>query len=62
MTAAVSKGLPISINFLILLYEVRDYWFDDKMVSKTAMHDVRFDALRQDYRIRWSWEKRIPFV
>ncbi len=62
MKAAVSKGLPISITFLILLYEVRDYWFDDKMVSKTAMHDVRFDALRKEYRIRRSWEKRIPLV
>jgi hypothetical protein len=32
------------------------------MVSKTAMHDVRFDALRKEYRIRRSWEKRIPLV
>ena len=62
MKAAVSKGLPISITFLILLYEVRDHWFDDKMVSKTAMHDVRFDALRKEYRIRRSWQKRTPLV
>jgi hypothetical protein len=58
MKAAVSKGIPINITFLILLYEVRDYWFDVKLVSKTAMHEVRFDVLRKEYRIRRSWEKK----
>jgi len=62
MKTAVSKGIPVNLTFLILLYEVRDYWFDDKMVSKTAMHEVRFDALRKEYRIRRSWEQRIPLV
>ena len=58
MTAAVSKGIPINITFLIFLYEVRDYWIDVKLVSKTAMHEVRFDVLRKEYRIRRSWEKK----
>jgi hypothetical protein len=62
MKAAVSKGIPIDITFLILLYEVRDYWFDVKLVSKTAMHDIRFDALRKVYRIRRSWEKKAPLA
>ncbi len=62
MKAAVSKGIPVNLTFLILLYEVRNYWFDDKLVSKTAMHDIRFDVLRKEYRIRRSWEKRIPLV
>ncbi len=62
MKAAVSKGIPISLTFLILLYEVRDYWFDDKIISKTALHDIKFDVLKKEYRIRRSWEKRIPLV
>jgi hypothetical protein len=62
MKAAVSKGIPVNLTFLILLYEVRDYWFDNKMVSKTAMHDVRFDVLKKEYRIRRSWEERSPLV
>jgi hypothetical protein len=62
MKAAVSKGIPISLTFLILLYEVRAHWFDDKMISKTAMHEVKFDVLKKEYRIRRSWEKRIPLV
>lgn len=62
MKADVSKGIPVNLTFLILLYEVRDYWFDDKMVSKTAMHDVRFDVLKKEYEIRRSWEKKISLV
>ena len=58
MKTAVSKGLPISLTFLILLYEVRDYWFDDKIMGKTALHDIKFDMLKKEYRIRRSWEKR----
>ena len=62
MKAAVSKGITISLTFLILLYEVREHWFDDKMISKTVVHDIEFDALKKIYRIRRSWEKRIPLV
>ena len=62
MKADVSKGIPVNLSFLILLYEVRDHWFDVKLVSKTAKHDVRFDILRKEYRIRRSWEKGIPLV
>ena len=62
MKTTLSKGIPVTLTFLIILYEVRGYWFDEKMVSKTAMHDVRFDVIRKEYRIRRSWEKRIPVV
>ena len=58
MKAAVSKGFPISLTFLILLYEVRDYWFDEEIMGKTALHDIKFDVLKKEYRIRRSWEKR----
>jgi len=62
MEMALSKGVPISLTFSILLYETRDYWFDDKIVSKTAMHDLKYDVLKKEYRIRRSWEKRTPLI
>ena len=62
MKTDMSKGIPVNLTFLILLYEVRDYWFDDKMISKTAMHDVKFDVLKKDYRIQPSLEKGGPVV
>ncbi len=62
MKAAVLNGIPFNLTFFILLYEVRDLWFDDKMISKTATHDIKFDVLKKEYRIRRSWEKRMPLV
>ena len=62
MKAAVSKGIPISLTFLMLLYEVRDYWIDDRIIGKTALHDIKFDVLKKEYRIQRSWGKRIPLV
>ena len=32
--------------------------FADKIISKTALHDIKFDVLKKEYRIRRSWEKR----
>ena len=62
MKVAVSKGIPISFKIKILLYEVRDYWFDNKIVSKQAINEFKFDTLKKEYRIRRSWENMAPFV
>ena len=62
MKVAVSKGIPISFKIKILLYEVRDYWFDNKIVSKQAIHEFKFDTLKKEYRIRRSWENMVPLV
>ena len=62
MQAAVSKGIPINFKFQIILYEVRDYWFDNKIINKEAIHQAKFDTLKKEYRIRRSWENMVPFV
>jgi hypothetical protein len=62
MKAAVSKGLPINLTLIILLYEIRDYWFDLKIIGKTALHDMKYDVLKKEYRIERSWEKRSPLI
>jgi hypothetical protein len=62
MKADVSKGIPVNLTYLILLYEVRDYWFDDKIISKTALHEIKFDVRKKEYRIKRPWEKRSPSI
>ena len=62
LKADVSKGIPVHLTYLILLYEIRDYWFDDKIISKTALHEIKFDVLKKEYRIKRSWEKRSPSI
>ena len=58
MTGAVAKGIPIDIAFSISLYEAHKFWFDKKIISKTAIHQIRFDTLKKEYKIWRSWEKR----
>ena len=58
LKAALSKGIPIDIAFSVSLYEVHNFWFDHNTISKTAIHQVRFDTLKKEYKIKRSWEKR----
>ncbi len=58
MRTAVSKGIPIEIAFSVSLYKVHNFWFDTKIINKTAYHKIRFDTLKKEYKIRRSWEKR----
>ncbi len=44
MKTAVSKGIPIDIAFSVSLYEVHNFWFDHKMISKTVNHLCVFVA------------------
>ncbi len=58
MKAALTKGIPVDIAFSISLFEAHNFWFDKKMISKTAIHQIRFDTLKKEYKIWRSWEKR----
>ena len=60
MQAAVLKGIPINISFSISLYEVFDFWFDNKLVEKKEFQSIHYDAIKKEYRIQRSWEKRAP--
>ncbi len=62
MQAAVLKGMPVNISFSISFYEVIDFWFDHKMIEKKEFHSIHYDALRKEYKIRRSTEKRISLV
>ena len=58
LEAALSKGIPIDISFSVSLFEVHNFWFDKKIISKTATHQVRFDTLKKVYKIQRSWQNR----
>ena len=62
MRAAVLKGIPIKISFSISLYEVLDFWFDYKLIEKKEFYSIHYDALKKEYRVQRSWEKRDPLV
>jgi len=62
MKDAVLSGMLVSFTFLIHLYEVHDFWFDEKIISIKTIHKIQYKALKNEYRIIRSWEKRDQLV
>ena len=62
MKKALLSGIPVSFTFIIILYKVNDFWFNEKVASITTSHKIQFDALKNEYRITRSWEKTGPLV
>ena len=60
LKAAVLKGVPVRFTISISLYEVIDLWFDKKVAVKTAVHELRYDAMRKAFRITSSRERLQP--
>jgi len=58
MKEALSKGIPIDIAFSVALYEVHDFWFDNKMISQTANHQIRIDIQSNSLLARISSKSR----
>ena len=62
MKKALISGIPVSFTFIVILYKVNDFWFNEKEAGITTSHKIQFDALKNDYRITRSWEKTGPLV
>lgn len=62
MKEAVLSGILVSFTFLIHFYEVHDFWFDKKVISIKTIHKIQYKALKNEYRILRSWEKRDQLV
>jgi hypothetical protein len=62
MQAALQKGIPVSFTFLIALYEVNDWWFDDKIVSLKTVHQIQYDGLKKEYWVSRAWDTSAPKI
>lgn len=58
MQEAVISGIPVRFSFLILLYEVKDFWFDRKLTGMKTFHKIQYDALKKKFEINRDWEQR----
>ena len=56
MKEAILKGTPITFTFLLVLYEVRSLWFDKKIADIRIDHMIKYNAMKEDFTIRRSWE------
>jgi len=59
---AATSGIPVSFEFLIILYRVHDFWLDEKIAGITAHHGIEYDAVKKEYHISRSWENSDPRV
>ena len=62
MRVALLNGIPVSFTFLVILYEVHDFWFDTKLADVTTHHKIQYDALKKEYSINREWEETGPRV
>ena len=62
MKEAVLHGIPVRFAFLVVLYEVHDFWFDKRITNITTIHKIQYDALKKEYSTIRTWEKASPLV
>jgi hypothetical protein len=62
MKEAVINGIPVRFTFLIVLYQVHDFWFDERITNITTIHKIQYDVLKKEYSINRTWEKASPLV
>jgi hypothetical protein len=56
MKEAILKGTPITITFLVALYEVRRLWFDKKIPDIRIDHMIKYNGMKEDFIIKRSGE------
>jgi hypothetical protein len=56
MKEAILKGAPITLTFLVALYEVRRLWVDKKIADIRIDHMIKYNAMKEDFMIKRSWE------
>ena len=56
MKEAILKGTPITLTFLVALYEVQRLWVDKKIADIRIDHIIKYNALKEDFMIKRSWE------
>jgi hypothetical protein len=62
MQDALKKGIPVSFTFLIALYEVHNWWFDEKIAGLKTIHRIQYDGLKKEYRVSRAWDPSAPKI
>jgi hypothetical protein len=52
----VLNGTPVTFTFFVILYQVRDYWVDKKIVNIKIDHMIKYDILQEKFIMKRSWK------
>lgn len=53
---AVLNGVPATFTFFTILYQVNNFWFDNKIADIKTTHTIKYDNLKKEFIITCSSE------
>ena len=54
---SIINGVPATFSFFVTLYQIHDLWFGKKIVDLKITHDIKYNTLKKEFRVKRSWEK-----
>jgi hypothetical protein len=54
MKKAIESGINTSFTFFIKLYDMRSYWWDNKITDLKVSHEIQYDSLKKLYLVKLS--------
>ena len=62
MEEAILNGMPTTFTIVIRLYRTRAFWFDASIASITLEHTIKYDSLKNEFRVTRSEENDTKLV
>ena len=54
MEEAILNGIPTTFTIIIRLYKTRTFWFDGSISSLRLEHTIKYDSLKNEFRVTRS--------
>lgn len=51
MNRAILNGIPTKFTFIVKLYEVKNAWFDRKIVDIKLTHNIEYNTLKNEFNL-----------
>ena len=62
MEEAILNGIPTTFTIVIKLYRTRAAWFDASIASITLEHTIKYDSLKNEFRVMRSEDDNTELV
>jgi hypothetical protein len=62
MEEAILNGIPTTFTIVIKLYRARTAWLDASIASITLEHTIKYDSLKNEFRVTRSEEGNTELV
>lgn len=59
---AVLNGIPTSFSFYVVLYKIKDTWFDKKMADVEFKSTLKYNSLKKEFVVSRPWKSEKPIV